>query len=625
MDSIKVSITPPRSGSSLSSTAKAVALPQRPGPNGSRVMKKRFSNPRLGDGFGAIFTRMDALAKSPTTPTVEQSDVLGRPATSSVDSDDELESESSDDVALDSNARCSVSRASSLSKSKIPGGGRATLTESPSPVCSDQISHDAHSTISAGKTHPPSSNLTPCKASASHGPDEVRSHTARPDDLVSSTALADASILSTPQSYAVPDLTDGQSAPSSNASPNTPGSEPIAIHDTSLNSGSLHDIVRSFFALKPTSHPEAVMPTGAVLPSSNAPNPYWTAEKILSYVLDGKITVQNAKATARRHGYKVTEEVLECYVADAVGNDLPYHASESASKASAPGAPASVNQAPCQYPVQNCRHPRDSHRCDLAYETFVSKLVKHRSQDISGGVVRPLHIFVDISNIHIGFCDSWKISQNIPLRKGIRTRAPAFNFNVLTSIMERNRPISTKFLAGSVAMTASPSRWPRYFADAHHQGYKMHIFTRVPKTAQDPGDPSQFDLMTSGDESTGGQPGSPFQIKNGEQGVDENLHLHMTTSMLDHMKEPATMVVATGDAAKAQYSTGFFVYIMHALSLGWNIELVTWKKTVSSAYTNPTFQQQHGGRFRIIYLDDFLQELNAGLCTGYYETVSRLR
>ncbi|KAI1809948.1 hypothetical protein GGS20DRAFT_580280 [Poronia punctata] len=230
-----------------------------------------------------------------------------------------------------------------------------------------------------------------------------------------------------------------------------------------------------------------------------------------------------------------------------------------------------------------------------------------------------------MSNIFIGFCNSYKISQGIPINQYIR--APAFNVKVLTSIMQRKRPAGKKILAGSVAITASdPNNWPPYLMDAQAQGYDMKIMNRVQKLSPTKvgrrrKTPPQLsapvlaaEVLTSGDDSTEEQMTTGFVTRNGEQGVDEILHLNMVNSVLDCIGEPANMVLATGDAAQAEFSEGFLQYATRALDMGWNVELITWKKTISSAWTNPAFRKQYGRCFRIIYLDEFLDELNADLC-----------
>ena len=128
-----------------------------------------------------------------------------------------------------------------------------------------------------------------------------------------------------------------------------------------------------------------------------------------------------------------------------------------------------------------------------------------------------------------------------------------------------------------------------------------------------PGAAQLANAITSGDESGEDVTRLGYETRNGEQGVDEILHLNMMNSILDDMREPGTMVLATGDAAQAEFSEGFLEYAIRALSQGWNLELVTWKRTISSAWVDPAFKNKFEGHFRIIYLDNFLEELNADL------------
>jgi len=364
-----------------------------------------------------------------------------------------------------------------------------------------------------------------------------------------------------------------------------------AIPDTE----SLHGVVRSFFAAERNANsvsptivdrqtPDSLTPKAARRPTA-----LWSPEMIFDFYARGAITPQKAKETAKRHGLLDVIAIIE-------------HAEEL--KAGRPSPPQSETP---------------ESQVDMTHQKFMRKLFGYTAEDELTGTARPLHIFVDMSNIFIGFCNSYKASQNIPIHQYIR--APAFNIKVLTSIMQRNRAASKKILAGSVAITASdPACWPRYFVDAQAQGYDMKIMNRVQKISPNKNGrrrkspPQVADMPTSGDESTEDQTMTSFVTRNGEQGVDEILHLNMMNSILDCIEEPATMILATGDAAQAEFSEGFLEYATRALEKGWNLELVTWKKTISSAWMNPAFRKQYGRRFRIIYLDDFLDELNADLC-----------
>jgi len=95
-----------------------------------------------------------------------------------------------------------------------------------------------------------------------------------------------------------------------------------------------------------------------------------------------------------------------------------------------------------------------------------------------------------------------------------------------------------------------------------------------------------------------------------EQGVDELLHLKISDSLLD-TAVPSTIVLATGDAAEAEYSGGFLKYVERALKKGWKVELVAWKDSISQEYRSYEFRKRWANKFTIIELDDYLEELLA--------------
>ncbi|KAI5855047.1 hypothetical protein GGS23DRAFT_447618 [Durotheca rogersii] len=275
--------------------------------------------------------------------------------------------------------------------------------------------------------------------------------------------------------------------------------------------------------------------------------------------------------------------------------------------------------------------PRTPNRMSPASTTrmsFQSKLATYTSGDTPSipGSQANVHVFVDISNIFIGFCETYRVSRQISRMR--RMRAPFFSFKVLACIMERTRSVTKRVLAGSADSGDAPIRhtkWPGYFLEAEQLNYDMNIFSRVQKQRarqQRPtrrgkalrrgslGSPFYEAGVTSTDESTGDGIPHTFETRNCEQGVDENLHLNMMNSILDHMSDPGTMVLATGDAALAEFSAGFFEYACRALSFGWKLELVAWRRNISSSWTNPSFVERYSDQFRIIFLDDFLEELH---------------
>lgn len=165
--------------------------------------------------------------------------------------------------------------------------------------------------------------------------------------------------------------------------------------------------------------------------------------------------------------------------------------------------------------------------------------------------------------------------------------------------MERARPATKRVLVGS-------DRLP-YIDEAEKLGYEANILDRVKKNSvlrpsksrKGPG--SQ---PASGGPEMAGATGSRWV----EQGVDEILHLKILESLLD-TDVPATMVLATGDAAEAEYSGGFLRMVERALQRGWTVELVSFSRVTSKAYHRKEFRENWGPRFQVIDLDNYLEEL----------------
>lgn len=257
-------------------------------------------------------------------------------------------------------------------------------------------------------------------------------------------------------------------------------------------------------------------------------------------------------------------------------------------------------------PVQCMRH------------AFISKLSKYDGLGYRSNV----HVFIDMSNIFISFCDAYKASHGIPTSR--RILAPSFHFKVFASILERGRMVEKRILAGSTSSACDEDQrtyWPRHFIEAENVGYRMNIFGRVLKRKEclvkprrkgknSPHLSHQFDLAgTSGDDMSEDGTVGVYEMRNGEQGVDENLHLNMMDSLFERQSNPGTIVLATGDAARAEFSAGFLVYASRLLDAGWNVELVAWKKALSLSWTSAEFTEKYRGRFNIIFLDEFLEEL----------------
>lgn len=236
-----------------------------------------------------------------------------------------------------------------------------------------------------------------------------------------------------------------------------------------------------------------------------------------------------------------------------------------------------------------------------------------------------IHVFVDASNIFIGFNDQLKRSRGIPQW----TQVPSvdLSFDALALLMERRRPVCKRVLAGSTPHLPA-------FDKAKAVGYECSILEKVYKARElterqlyfqehdrhgsvrrRAKAPSANNVATANGTSAGGsgsgsetntlQYAKPKMI---EQGVDEILHLKILESIVD-TDAPSTIVLATGDAAQAEYSQGFMAMAERALKKGWTVELVSWSKNISAMYTRKEWTQAWGQRFRVVFLDDYAEEL----------------
>ncbi|KAI1090598.1 hypothetical protein F5B19DRAFT_462644 [Rostrohypoxylon terebratum] len=349
-----------------------------------------------------------------------------------------------------------------------------------------------------------------------------------------------------------------------------------------------------------------------------------TLNKIIQWFVDGKTSLSQTKELARK--YQNWEFVKALDALDGTTTSDAPHTNVSQSQTPftqiTPGQ--FVNRSTTCTPIRS--HPGMQHvypdAAEVAHFHFRSKVATHVDVDrlFDPNNTSKLHLFVDISNIFIGFCDAVKASRGLPQTH--KMQAPPFSFETLAVLMERGRSVQKRIVAGSIPAYSADNRrkyWPPYFLEAEELHYQMNIFCRVqtrkPNYSKRRGRRSPKaafhdvnDLSTG--ESTGDDGfATTYEIRNGEQGVDENLHLNMMDSMWDQIETPGTMVLATGDAAEAEFSHGFLHYATRALEKGWRLELVTWKHSISSAWTDKKFCGKFSSQFRIIYLDEFLAEL----------------
>lgn len=236
--------------------------------------------------------------------------------------------------------------------------------------------------------------------------------------------------------------------------------------------------------------------------------------------------------------------------------------------------------------------------------SWLIKLVQHAGHT---SALNGIHVFIDFSNIWIGFMEYIKLARGLPPHA--QTQRENIDFESLVLLLERGRPVAKRVLAGSAPLLPA-------FDEAKSIGYETNILDRVYKAKELTERQRRFQARhrtfhTGGDASSGSETTTAVAYapeKWVEQGVDEILHLKILESVVD-VEEPTTIVLGTGDAAEAEYSQGFMRMVERALKKGWKIELVSWSKNISFAYRNAKFQQTWGDKFRIIELDDYAEDL----------------
>ncbi|KAK5205394.1 hypothetical protein LTR47_005529 [Exophiala xenobiotica] len=224
-----------------------------------------------------------------------------------------------------------------------------------------------------------------------------------------------------------------------------------------------------------------------------------------------------------------------------------------------------------------------------------------------------IHVFVDVSNISIGFHDCLKLARGMP--RETRLKRVPLSFHNFSLVLERGRPAAKRVLVGSDKYAA--------IQQAKSIGYETNILERVHKAKELT--PRQRKYQSTGGETSGSETNTSFSRrmvhtptptptpthaveKWVEQAVDEILHLKILESLIDAEK-PSTIVLATGDAAEAEYSGGFLRMVERALEKGWSVELVSFKMNTSSLYKRKEFRAKWGPMFKWVELDPYVEFL----------------
>ncbi|KAH7129330.1 hypothetical protein B0J13DRAFT_136123 [Dactylonectria estremocensis] len=235
---------------------------------------------------------------------------------------------------------------------------------------------------------------------------------------------------------------------------------------------------------------------------------------------------------------------------------------------------------------------------EAKHESLANKLVTERVQDRILSHEKPnvesngVHVFIDMSNISISFLKAVRTRFSLP--ESVRfTPLPSLDLSFLHELLVRGR--GTKVLNAGCSIRPNRAE-PTYIQELRNLGYRVDLRRRV--DSQEVQTPAEMQ----------GASGHPRYV---EDMVDETLQIRIGESVMKYFDEPGTLILATGDAKPAKFSDGFFTYAERALKMGWNVEVVSWKASLSGAWTNPAWAKPWGDRFRVIELDGYLDDLLA--------------
>lgn len=180
------------------------------------------------------------------------------------------------------------------------------------------------------------------------------------------------------------------------------------------------------------------------------------------------------------------------------------------------------------------------------------------------------YIFIDLSNIYIGFYNY--IMYN---NKKYNICNPKMDYNMLFSILEKDKKVEKRILVGS-------------------KNKKMEKIKTLKKI--------DYELFLL------------ERINNKENGVDDFLHEKITNTLL--LESPGYIIIATGDGKKGDYTDNSFYNIcIEALTLGWYVTIVSWKRQISKRYTlgeelySLLKDFNIKDKFNILYLDNYVEKL----------------
>lgn len=226
---------------------------------------------------------------------------------------------------------------------------------------------------------------------------------------------------------------------------------------------------------------------------------------------------------------------------------------------------------------------------EVKHESLLTKLVHQHITDSTLSKEAPdvasngIHVFIDMSNIIIGFQKALRARYSLP--ESVRfIPLPQMNLEFFHKLLVRDR--HAEWLNVGCSMHPDKQK-PHFIEELEDLGYRVDLRSRRPQNMAMEGHGSRYV----------------------EDMVDETLQIRIGESVMQYFDKPGTLVLATGDARPAKYSDGFLAYAQRALKMGWNVEVVSWRSSLSSAWNGMWKEEGVGSRFRVIELDQFLDEL----------------
>jgi hypothetical protein len=162
-------------------------------------------------------------------------------------------------------------------------------------------------------------------------------------------------------------------------------------------------------------------------------------------------------------------------------------------------------------------------------ESDISNSISHVGNKDDDGI----HVFVDCSNIIIGFYNRLKYNRKISPVAYVRQ--PPFSYHSLALLLERGRTVARRVLVGSNPRPyASERDLPDYMQEAQMCGYEVNMLERVQKlkrpTLRKKKNGSGNGYATTSGQSSGSETTFSGMPVVAEQGVDEILQMKVLES-----------------------------------------------------------------------------------------------